>query len=499
MARIPLTPEIIAQLNALKEQTGVGVCKLLAGRKDMPRGLSSTTISFWLSGKVKTARQTHLDYVLKEWPKVDKIIPLTPKMRKSIKDGLIKSGISARGLLRILASEGLELDSNIYYFWVTGRVKTIHADIYNAIMAELDVLPKKKSQRDLQEGWLEITPEMLSSLNSHRQRTGIGFTGILKDAHDVPTGLSQAMVQYWMAGTTKTARQIHIDYVMARYAAFPDKLPKRRTSTITPFVTLTPKIVAELKTLKEQTGVGAIALLRGQKNCPKGINAGIINAWLSGKCKTANERHLDFVSKAWKAQTPRIKITDKIYKEIRAEMQRTGSSATTLMNRLLPVPVGFTKNILDSILARSAKTMPQDYFNYLMDGLKNLPDKAMSQKMPYLKRDQGVRGNSPQKTPYLGRGQMGDFIEPEKKPYIGGLSKDIRSITKEERDEMESHIQRTGIGIPALLRKFAHTKPDKLHASTIQQWRNNQIKRTSPDRMKWVLDKWRSLPDKPQK
>jgi len=197
-------------------------------------------------------------------------------------------------------------------------------------------------------------------------------------------------------------------------------------------------------------------------------------------------------------------------------MQRTGSSATTLMNRLLPVPVGFTKNIMDSILARSAKTMPQDYFNYLMDGLKNLPDKAMSQKMPYLKRDQGVRdnspqkmpylersqgvrGNSPQKTPYLGRGQMGDFIEPEKKPYIGGLSKDIRSITKEERDEMESHIQRTGIGIPALLRKFAHTKPDKLHASTIQQWRNNQIKRTSPDRMKWVLDKWRSLPDKPQK
>lgn len=244
-------------------------------------------------------------------------------------------------------------------------------------------------------------------------------------------------------------------------------------------IPLTSEIVAELKTLKEQSGVGFSRLLAGRKDIPSGLSSATIRDWLSGKVKTAKQSHLDYVRRAWKSQTPRIKITDKIYNEIRAEMQRTGSSAGTLMNRLAPVPEKFTKTIMESTFSRAVKTMRQDYLEFLIGGLKSLPDKTVSKKMPYLKS-----------------GQKSNVTDPKKIPYIGGFSNDLRPITKDELDEIESHMQRTGIGFSALLRKYAQTKPDKLHVSTVTQWLNGQIKRTSPDRMRWVLSKWRGLPDK---
>ena len=62
--RIFLTKEIIDELHAQKERTGVGEPNLLKGAQGVPEGLSVGVIRKWLYKETKTAHQHHLDYVL---------------------------------------------------------------------------------------------------------------------------------------------------------------------------------------------------------------------------------------------------------------------------------------------------------------------------------------------------------------------------------------------------------------------------------------------------
>lgn len=63
-ATVALTPDILAALRAGITRTNKGPSAILRGARDRPDGLHAALIQTWLSGKTRTARSRHLDYVM---------------------------------------------------------------------------------------------------------------------------------------------------------------------------------------------------------------------------------------------------------------------------------------------------------------------------------------------------------------------------------------------------------------------------------------------------
>jgi len=65
--RVAITGDIRETLKRERERTGIMQADLLRGAADVPEGLSAPMISKWINGTVTTARQDHLDWVMKRW------------------------------------------------------------------------------------------------------------------------------------------------------------------------------------------------------------------------------------------------------------------------------------------------------------------------------------------------------------------------------------------------------------------------------------------------
>lgn len=66
--RLQITQELLETLRMHKARTGIGASALLRNtRQERPKGLTATLINSWLENRTKSARQNHLEYVLKRW------------------------------------------------------------------------------------------------------------------------------------------------------------------------------------------------------------------------------------------------------------------------------------------------------------------------------------------------------------------------------------------------------------------------------------------------
>ncbi|MGI9377583.1 MAG: hypothetical protein ACR2PC_16045 [Tsuneonella suprasediminis] len=68
-------------------------------------------------------------------------------------------------------------------------------------------------------------------------------------------------------------------------------------------------------------------------------------------------------------------------------------------------------------------------------------------------------------------------------------------ITIELAGTLRVERERTGYGAPALLRRFHHSRPEKLEPGHINGWINLQSKRGRRVQIEWVLSRYAELPD----
>ncbi|ODS22485.1 hypothetical protein AB835_13960 [Candidatus Endobugula sertula] len=86
---------------------------------------------------------------------------------------------------------------------------------------------------------------------------------------------------------------------------------------------VTKEIIEELNDLRLRTGIGASALLRGQRShMPSGLGSCTITRWLNGKTKTARKDHIDFVLTLWRSKLDndhkRIELTPAHKEKLRS-------------------------------------------------------------------------------------------------------------------------------------------------------------------------------------
>ena len=138
---VELTKEIISTLKALKRDSGISTMRLLKGRKDIPKGLTSAIINRWISGDMKTARKGHFDYVVKAWQEIDKRLTLTPEMYELFHSEYARTGMTRGRFLRLFTSKDGELPKGLIDALLSGKRHTMTAQNWEFMIERFKMLP----------------------------------------------------------------------------------------------------------------------------------------------------------------------------------------------------------------------------------------------------------------------------------------------------------------------------------------------------------------------
>lgn len=203
----------------------------------------------------------------------------------SVRDALLteqeRTGVGPTKLLKgaLDTPEGLEYRTIAN--WLCGSAKSARADHLEYVLERWCKLPSAP--------FVPITPELHRTLEEHRDRTGVGSRALLSRTPP-PEGLTFGMIDTWFNGLAASARQHHLEFVLAAYEALPP----------VEHVAITAKLRDELLAHRKRTGIGPYALLSGRKDKPDDLRGAIVAAWVSGTIRTARSDHLQYVLERWK-------------------------------------------------------------------------------------------------------------------------------------------------------------------------------------------------------
>lgn len=158
-----------------------------------------------------------------------------------------------------------------------------------------------------------ISAALRKELKAERKRTATTALELLRDAPDLPDGLTGSLVNRWIGGVAKSAPQRQIDYVLERWRALPDEAglrprpkqlptkPEARRSDWPDHRPISDADRAALKAHRERTKIGASTLLRGATDLPPGLTPNVVSSWLTGRAKTADPTQFAYVLARWDA------------------------------------------------------------------------------------------------------------------------------------------------------------------------------------------------------
>lgn len=134
-----------------------------------------------------------------------------------------------------------------------------------------------------------VTPEMIETLLSHRERTGMGFGALLRGRKDRPRGISSGVMYNVARGLNKTVEKDVFDYFIALYEGLDESIP------------LTPEMVQAMKKEAERTGVNVKALLERSAEAPAALKPARAKHLLYGEQSTIFRDEYEFIIGAYAA------------------------------------------------------------------------------------------------------------------------------------------------------------------------------------------------------
>lgn len=242
---ILLTPQHRALFRAEKKRTGATPRMFLTDDLDVPDGLTFQTVNKWVTGSIKEVIKDHLDYVLKKWAQIP------DNAGRILSDGTIL----LQGRRRFLISQR----------------------------------------------WVSLTEEMSAALNAEFTRTGASPHTFLNDIEGAPSQLSSRIIKTWIYRQAKTVNVELWSYIMAQLKALPDKSadgisrkPGKKYKNRPDHREITNIEREALKAHRLRTGIGAIRMMNGATDKPKGLDGYMINGWMSGVTRTALPEYLRY-------------------------------------------------------------------------------------------------------------------------------------------------------------------------------------------------------------
>lgn len=298
---IRITPEIRTRLLEYKDNTGVGINKLLNEASNVPEGLTPGRIGGWLSGVTKNAYKDHLDFALTEWQKYPQyeFVRVTEDQRKELLFHKKRTGISPAALLwkhRGEYPEGLS-DSLIKSWMKSGKRKTPKKYIDY-------VLKCWQAQPDEKQVYIFSDKKMQRHLKQALEKTGLSAHQMLLTRGDTPAGLTRGKIDGWIAGKTQRIKRADYDYFLKICEEYAENgtidhghIQLRRFGKTR--VVIPESYVRRLKEEIDRTGRAPSYVLKYHGGADK-AKIGIVMNWLSGTAKTAIQEDMDYVMGLYK-------------------------------------------------------------------------------------------------------------------------------------------------------------------------------------------------------
>lgn len=308
---IPITQEIIDTLLEQQKRTGFGSSEILKGRDpEKPMGLNSGMVGKWLRGKIKSAKAAHVDYVMRKWKELPdnsiNYIELTAEKRSRLREKHKETGLSQKKLLsnRSDIPDGLTPSKAGSYIHPSSIIKTIRHDYYDYLIRIYD---EHKGQ-----GYTEITPELLKSIQDEIDRTGVKVPLAIKLSAGKKPIVNANTVLLWQKGAVQRAEKPVVDFILNAYAKIPDKAnsvaieplkSNRKSIEFTDIRYDSLELIPDTALKKLDYYRQNFKLLPSLlfkvigEPPPAGLNSFVIKSWLYGGTKRANPEYLNWVLK----------------------------------------------------------------------------------------------------------------------------------------------------------------------------------------------------------
>ncbi|MAL09980.1 MAG: hypothetical protein CMF74_09980 [Maricaulis sp.] len=384
-----------------------------------------------------------------------KKVPITSEIRAQLRQLRQKSGLGPTAFLAQADDPPPGLSVNMIYGWLNGHRKS-------AERAHLDYVLDRWSQASKR---VLLSVKAVALLISERERTGVGAQLLLRHAQGAPADLKGGMVDRWFTGTTKSAMEHHLEFVLAAYAALPDK-PPTRARVRAQRIPLDKARIEQLEHLRQSTGIGPQALFTGAGDAPAGLNSNAVYAWLDGRMTHIRADHYDYVVERWRSIPARLELTPARRARLVEESRRTKVGWTAILRHIGLSPQQLTPVDLSQWANGKIASVRSDLWKQVLEAYAALPDAAPKPKTA-------------------------------QRPYQGGRSTGERRVfTEQDRATLETERERTGVSQAELLRRVKAGQPDDLTAGKISGWINNPPTTVPVRLIEWTLGAWRSLPDK---
>lgn len=141
VGRITITDKDIAELERLKDETGLGPQKLLARAGKAPAGLYPAIIYSWLARKTSSARSEHFEFVMTAYRSVTPVIEITDQRRARLQAELTRTGYQPKSLMNRLSPCPDDLTPGLITRWKIGQVRSARRDLWRFVMDGLEVIP----------------------------------------------------------------------------------------------------------------------------------------------------------------------------------------------------------------------------------------------------------------------------------------------------------------------------------------------------------------------
>lgn len=382
-------------------------------------------------------------------------VPITTQIRARLRQLKQKSGLGPTAFLAQADDPPPGLGVNAIYGWLNGHRKHADRTHLDYVLDRWSKVPKR----------VPLSVKAVALLISERERTGVGAQSLLRHAQDAPDDLKGGMVDRWFTGTTKSAMEHHLEFVLAAYAALPDK-PPTRARVRAQRIALDKTRIEQLEHLRQSTGIGPQALFTGAHDVPAGLNSNAVYAWLDGRMTHIRADHYDYVVERWRTIPARLKLTPARRARLAAESRRTKVGWTALLRHIGLAPQELSPADLSQWANGNIASVRSDLWELVLDTYASLPDAAPNSEA----------------TPY---------------PYQGGRSiGERRAFTAQDRADLEAERERTGVSQSELLRQVKADQPAGLTAGKISGWINNPPSTVPVRLIEWTINAWRRLPDK---
>ena len=206
------TPEILEELRAERQRTGVGPYALLRDRPDIPDGFSAHTARRFCGGRIRTIRCGHLQYLQRLWADLpdSEVIALTPEILASLQARIERTGKGPHAILRGVKDLPDGLRSSIIRSWLKG-VKTARKDHLDYVFRCYDH-PEKT---------VLVTQAQRAAIRRHVRRTGVFPNEMIKILGLKLSGPDN-LEQSWPASRMRE-QDLHL--LLERWRALPDRRP----------------------------------------------------------------------------------------------------------------------------------------------------------------------------------------------------------------------------------------------------------------------------------